>query len=151
MENSLDFYGKMLEQENYMGQVIIEVPQNVYRSFQVDDSEFVEQLLGDLKDFEKQTKSEKSTSIIPPRRNSLREDGDAVLGIWSDNEEEAVEMAQKIRVKNNGKQQLETITLEYPYDLDDVDGSEALGIWADRKESAEDIAREIREKNRKVT
>jgi hypothetical protein len=42
-------------------------------------------------------------NFIPPRRNSLKEDGEAVLGIWADREEDALEIARKIRDKNNGK------------------------------------------------
>jgi len=86
-----------------MGQVTIEIPQNVNRFFQVDDSEFGEQLLQNLEDFEKKTKSEKLSAIIPPRRNSLKEDGDAVLGIWADRKESADEIARQIRDRNNGK------------------------------------------------
>jgi hypothetical protein len=85
-----------------MGQVIIEIPQNVNRSYQINDSEFGEQLLQDLEEFKKKAKSEKS-SIIPPRRNSLKEDLAEVVGIWADGEESADEIARKIRDKNNGK------------------------------------------------
>ena len=83
-----------------MGQVTIKIPQNINRTYQVNDSEFGEQLLQNLEDFEKKTKSEKFANIIPPRRNSLKEDGDAVLGIWADNEDEADEIARKIREAN---------------------------------------------------
>ena len=83
-----------------MGQVTIEIPQNVNRTYQVDDSEFGEQLLQNLEDFKKKTKIGKLSAIIPPRRNSLKEDGDAVLGIWADNEDEADEIARKIREAN---------------------------------------------------
>ncbi|CAN5594183.1 hypothetical protein BH18ACI1_BH18ACI1_00190 [soil metagenome] len=86
-----------------MGQVTIEIPQNVNRSYQVNDAEFGKQLLQNLEDFEKKTKSEKMSAIIPPRRNSLKKDGDAVLGIWADREESADEIARKIRDRNNGK------------------------------------------------
>ena len=86
-----------------MGQVTIEIPQNVNRFFQVSDAEFSEQLLQNLEDFEKKTKSEKLSAIIPPRRNNLKEDGDAVLGIWADRKESAEEIARTIRDKNNGK------------------------------------------------
>jgi hypothetical protein len=56
-----------------------------------------------------------------------------------------------LRLANAPKKELKTITLNLPYDLDDVDENEAVGIWADRKDSAEEIARKIREANRKVT
>jgi len=42
---------------------------------------------------------------------------------------------------------LETIQLNYPYNMDDVNADEALGIWADREETADEIARTIRDKN----
>ncbi len=87
----------------FMGQVTIEIPQNVNRSYQINDSEFGEQLLQDLEEFEKKSKSEKSSAIIPPRRNSLKEDLEAVVGIWADREESAEEIARQIRDKNNGK------------------------------------------------
>lgn len=86
-----------------MGQVTIEIPQNVNRTFRVNDSKFGEQLLQNLEDFEKKTKSERLSSMIPPRRNNLKEDSEAVLGIWADREESAAEIARKIRDKNNGK------------------------------------------------
>jgi hypothetical protein len=56
-----------------------------------------------------------------------------------------------LKLAQSPKKRLETITLDFPYDLDDVDENEAVGIWANRKESAEEIAREIREANRKIT
>ena len=57
-----------------MGQVVIDVPQNVYRSYQVDDSEFSEQLMRDLD--ENSSSTETNSAIIPPRRNSLKQDLD---------------------------------------------------------------------------
>lgn len=87
-----------------MGQVTIEIPQNVNRSYQVKDKAFGERLLRNLEEFEKKAEkkaaSQKSAAIIPPRRNSLKEDGDAVLGIWSDNENAADEIARRIRREN---------------------------------------------------
>jgi hypothetical protein len=81
-----------------MGQLVIEIPQNIVRSFRIKDNEFSEKLLLDL-----ENKSVKNSNIIPPRRNTLKEDGDAVLGIWANREEDALEIARKIRDKNNGK------------------------------------------------
>jgi hypothetical protein len=81
-----------------MGQLIIEIPQNIVRSFRINDNEFSEKLLLDL-----ENKSVKNSNIIPPRRNSLKEDGDAILGIWADHEEDALEIARTIRDKNNSK------------------------------------------------
>jgi hypothetical protein len=81
-----------------MGQVIVELPQNVYRTYHVDDSAFSEQLLRDLD--ENSSVEESQSAIIPPRRNTLVEDGDAVLGIWADREESAMEIARRIRENN---------------------------------------------------
>jgi hypothetical protein len=81
-----------------MGQLVIEIPQNIVRSFRIKDNEFSEKLLLDL-----ENKSVKNSNIIPPRRNTLKEDGDAVLGIWANRKESGEEIARKIRDKNNGK------------------------------------------------
>lgn len=86
-----------------MGQVTIEIPQNVNRTYRVDDSKFSRQLLQELEDFEIKSKPQKTPHVVPPRRNSLKEDGEAVLGIWADREESAEEIARKIRDRNNGK------------------------------------------------
>ena len=86
-----------------MGQVTVEILQNVNRTYRVNDLKFGEQLLQNLEDFEKKTKPEKISAIIPPRRHSLKEDSEAVLGIWADREESAEEIARKIRDRNNGK------------------------------------------------
>lgn len=83
-----------------MGQVTIEIPQNVNRSYRIDDSEFGERLLEDLEDFEKKAKSGKASAVIPPRRHSLKKDLEAVVGIWADREESAEEIARKIRENN---------------------------------------------------
>jgi hypothetical protein len=65
---------------------------------------------------------------------------------------ESVKVADEIlRLVNSPRKKLETITLDLPYDLEEIDESEAVGIWADRKESAEEIARQLRERNRRVT
>ncbi|HSK72867.1 MAG TPA: hypothetical protein VK892_14290 [Pyrinomonadaceae bacterium] len=83
-----------------MGQVTIEIPQNVNRSYQINDSEFGEKLLSDLEDFEKKAKAEETPAIIPPRRHSLKEDLAEVVGIWADREESAEEIARQIREAN---------------------------------------------------
>lgn len=85
-----------------MGQVIIDVPQNVNRTYRFEDAEISEELLQNLDDL-KQKAEKKSDAIIPPRRKSLEKDLEAVVGIWSDREESAEEIARNIRDKNNGK------------------------------------------------
>ena len=59
----------------------------------------------------------------------------------------SAEIADEILRLVKKPKQLETIQLNYLYDMDDVDADEALGIWADRKETADEIARTIRDKN----
>ena len=86
-----------------MGQLVIEVPQNVNRTYQIKDADFGERLLQNLDEMELETKPEKVPAIIPPRRNSLKEDLAAVVGIWADREESAEEIARRIRDRNNGK------------------------------------------------
>lgn len=86
-----------------MGQLVIEVPQNVNRTFKVNDSEFSKRLLQNLEDFEKKINSEKLPDIIPPRRHNLKKDLAEAVGIWADRKESADEIARKIRDKNNGK------------------------------------------------
>jgi len=83
-----------------MGQVIIELPQNVNRSYHIKDADFGERLLQDLEEMEREMKPLKIPAIIPPRRHSLKEDGEAVLGIWSNREEVADEIARRVREQN---------------------------------------------------
>lgn len=64
----------------------------------------------------------------------------------------SAEIADEIlRLVKSPKKKPETITLDLPYDLENIDENEAVGIWADREESAEEIARRIREANRRTT
>ncbi|MDQ3636325.1 MAG: hypothetical protein M3405_17750 [Acidobacteriota bacterium] len=101
-----------------MGQVIIDVPQDVNIKTTIESVEVANEILeiigkrtkSDLfgefsgkDDFEKKSESEKPPAILPPRRNNLKKDLEAVVGIWSDREESADEIARKIRDKNNGK------------------------------------------------
>ena len=87
-----------------MGQVILEIPQNVNRTFRIDSEERAAAILEQLEDSnERLSKLEEaiaSGAIELPRRNSLSEDGDAVLGIWADRLESGQEIARKIREGN---------------------------------------------------
>lgn len=83
-----------------MGQVIIEVPQDVNRFYQVESVELGAEILQDLDEMEQKMKPIENPAIVPPRRNSMKEDGDAVLGIWSNREEEADEIARRVREQN---------------------------------------------------
>ena len=54
-----------------MGQLVIEIPQNVKRFYKVKDSDFGERLLQDLDEMETKTESATVPVVIPPRRHSL--------------------------------------------------------------------------------
>lgn len=81
-----------------MGQLVIEIPENINRLFKINDSKYTKKLVQDL-----EKREVKKSNLIPPRRNSLEKDLEAVCGIWADREEDALEIARKIRDKNNGK------------------------------------------------
>lgn len=94
-----------------MGQVTIEIPQNVNLSYQIDDSKFGEQLLQDLEEFEKKVKSDNGNNGKPKKRlktiklvlpyDDLDEiDENEAVGIWADREESADEIARRIRENN---------------------------------------------------
>lgn len=80
-----------------MGQLVIEIPQRINRTYKIDDSEYGEELLEEL---DRRTHAPKISGVIPPSRNSLLEDGDEVFGIWADRKESAQEIARKIREGN---------------------------------------------------
>ncbi len=110
-----------------MGQLVIEVPQNINLKVSVKSAEIVDEILRlvkspkkkletitldltyDLEDIDEnevlgiwsdRKESGEIPAIIPPRRNSLKEDGDKVLGIWADREDSAEEITRKIREQN---------------------------------------------------
>ena len=113
-----------------MGQLIIEVPQNINLKISVKSVEIVDEILRLVKSPKKKLgtitlnlpynledidenevlgiwsdskKSGEIPAIIPPRRNSLKEDLAEAVGTWADREESAEEIARTIRDKNNGK------------------------------------------------
>ena len=62
-----------------------------------------------------------------------------------------VKVADEIlRLVKSPKKKLATITLELPYDLNEIDENEVLGIWSEREEVANEITRNVREQNRKT-
>ncbi|MGI8883419.1 MAG: hypothetical protein ACR2IA_04140 [Pyrinomonadaceae bacterium] len=63
-------------------------------------------------------------------------------------EEIADEILRLVKKKPKKRQ---TMTLDLPYDLDDIDENEVLGIWSDNEAAADEIARKVREQNRKIT
>lgn len=78
-----------------MGQVVIEIPQDVFAAFRVDDSKVSEQLLDDLKPYS-ESRPGLSAELLKRRKAALEE----VRGIWSDRKESAQEIARKIREAN---------------------------------------------------
>jgi len=78
-----------------MGQVIIDIPENIFVSFRVDDSKVSKRLLEDLKPYSK-SRSGISEELLKKRKAAL----DEVRGIWSDREGSAQEIARKIREAN---------------------------------------------------
>lgn len=113
-----------------MGQLVIKVPQNINLKISVKSAEIVDEILRlvkkpkkkletitldlpyDLEDINEnevigiwadREESGEMPVIIPPRRNSLKEDLAEAVGIWADREESADEIARRIRDKNNGK------------------------------------------------
>jgi hypothetical protein len=86
-----------------MGQVVIELPQNVNRFYQVESVELGEEILQDLDEMELKMKSVETPAIVPPRRNNLKKDLAEAFGIWKDRPETGEEISQKIRDRNNGK------------------------------------------------
>ena len=81
-----------------MGELVIKIPENINRLFHIKDRKFAQKLLQELEENEV-----KKLNLIPPRRNSLKEDLAEACGIWADREESGEEIARQIRDKNNGK------------------------------------------------
>jgi hypothetical protein len=123
-----------------MGQIVLEIPQDINRTFHIESEEKAADILEILEDSnERSSKFERgvaSGAIKLPTRKFSDED-DEILGIWADRPEAEVE-------ENSGIVPPRRNSLR-------EDGEKVLGIWADRPESAQEIARQIRERNRKVT
>lgn len=84
-----------------MGHIVVEIPQEVNKTYKFESEELGEQLLESVENLAEQSDAQAS-AILPPRRDSLEADTDEVLGIWSDRPESADEIARKIRSLNNG-------------------------------------------------
>jgi len=80
-----------------MGQVVIDIPQNVFGTYQIDDSEFGKRLLADLQPF---SNGSTLTDVNSPRRTDRQEVLEKVTGIWSNRNESGREIARKIRENN---------------------------------------------------
>ena len=78
-----------------MGQVVLDVPQNVNLRYTIESIEVVDEI---LRIVQKPKKLETITLSLPFDVNEV--DENKALGIWSDREETADEMARKIREQN---------------------------------------------------
>ncbi len=81
-----------------MGQLVIEVPQNINLTFSVESVEVADEIL-------RLVKKPKELKTIQLNYPYDMDDVDAneALGIWADRKETADEIARTIRDKNNGK------------------------------------------------
>lgn len=90
-----------------MGQVILEIPQNVNRTYRIESEEKAAEILEQLEDSnERLSKFEQlvaSGAIELPKRKRTKKISDDVLGIWADRPESGQEIARRIRDCNNGK------------------------------------------------
>ncbi|HEY0050459.1 MAG TPA: hypothetical protein VGB68_14295 [Pyrinomonadaceae bacterium] len=82
-----------------MGQVVIEVPQDINLKFSVKSAEVVDEILQLI------GKSPKQPETIQLTYPYDLDDVDAseAYGIWADRKESAEEIAREIRDRNNGK------------------------------------------------
>jgi hypothetical protein len=79
-----------------MGQLVIEVPQNINLKVTVKSAEIADEILRLVKSPKK--KLETITLDLPYNLDKI--DENEVLGIWSDREEEADEIARRVREQN---------------------------------------------------
>ncbi|MCY7348256.1 MAG: hypothetical protein LH614_18845 [Pyrinomonadaceae bacterium] len=79
-----------------MGQLVIEVPQNINLKVSVKSAEIVDEILRLVKNPKK--KLETTTLDLPYDLDEI--DENEVLGIWADREDSAEEIARKIREQN---------------------------------------------------
>ncbi len=82
-----------------MGVLTIEIPQEVTKSFRLDDAEFSAQIMDEL---ELHEMNKYPSNVLPPRRNDRKEALNEIVGIWADRPESADEIARQLRRRNNG-------------------------------------------------
>ncbi len=88
-----------------MGQVVLEIPQNINRTFRIESEKRAAEILAQLEN-DRNNKIERaitSGAIELPKRKRTKKISDDVLGIWADRPESGQEMARRIRDRNNGK------------------------------------------------
>ena len=90
-----------------MGQLILEIPQNINRTYRIESEKKAAEILEQLEDSnERLKKFEKlaaSGAIELPKRKRTKKIRDDVLGIWADRPASGQEIARRIRDRNNGK------------------------------------------------
>lgn len=85
-----------------MGQLILEIPQDVNLTFHIESEKEATEILEKLK----RSKFEQAVArgeIELPKRQRTKKDSDDVLGIWANRPESGQEIARRIRDRNNGK------------------------------------------------
>lgn len=89
-----------------MGQVVLEIPQNINRTFRIESEARAAEILEQLEESnDKTSKFEKlvASGAIKLPTSKFSDGDDEVLGIWADRPESAQEIARRIRDRNNGK------------------------------------------------
>ena len=84
-----------------MGQVILEVPQNVNLVFRIESEKQATDILEQLKRSEFELAVARGEIELPTGK--FGKDDDEILGIWADRPESGMEIARRIRDLNNGK------------------------------------------------
>ena len=69
-----------------MGQITIEVPQKISKTYRIVSEDSAEQIISNIE-------------ILVTKENSVEED--EILGLWSDREESVEEIAKELRSKSN--------------------------------------------------
>ena len=84
-----------------MGQVVLEIPQNVNRTFRIESAERAAAILEQLEnDREDKIKRAVASGAIQLPTSKFSDEDDEVLGIWADRPESGEEIARKIREAN---------------------------------------------------
>ncbi len=84
-----------------MGQVVLEIPQNVNRTFRIESEERAAAILEQLEnDREDKIKRGIASGAIQLPTSKFSDNDDEVLGIWADRPESGEEIARKIREAN---------------------------------------------------
>lgn len=84
-----------------MGQLVLEIPQNVNRTFRIESEERAAAILEQLEnDREDKIKRGIASGAIQLPTSKFSDNDDEVLGIWADRPESGEEIARKIREAN---------------------------------------------------